>query len=99
MDALTPCTRKWATLARTACCAFVLSALAGCLTIEQIKARSSSGQAAAPAQTYDPRILLGPTQRVQLRRRDLENYTCGTKLTMVCDAMGPSYECECQVAR
>lgn len=99
MDALTPCTRKRLALARNACCVCVLSALAGCLTIEQIKARSSGGQAATPAATYDPRILLGPTQRVELRRRDLENYTCGSKLTLVCDAMGPSYECECQLAR
>jgi hypothetical protein len=84
-------------LARTACCVCALSALASCLTIEQIKARSSSAQTAAPAAAYDPRILLGPTQRVAVRRRDLENYTCG-KLTMVCSAWGPSYECECQAA-
>lgn len=94
-----PCNRKWWLLARTACCLWVLSALAGCLTIEQIKARGSAGQAAAPpATTYDPRILLGPTQRVAVRRRDLANYTCGN-LTMVCNSWGPSYECECQSAR
>ena len=96
MDAQTPCTRTWRVLVRIACCVCVLTALAGCLTIEQIKARSSS-QTAAPAPAYDPRILLGPTQRVELRRRDLANYTCG-KLTMVCSAFGPSYECECQKA-
>ena len=97
MDALTPCTRTWRLLSRTVCCVCVLSALAGCLTIEQLKARSTGDQVAAPAPTYDPRILLAPTQRVAVRRRDLANYTCG-ELTMVCNAWGPSYECECQVA-
>jgi uncharacterized lipoprotein YajG len=71
-------------------CACLVALLAGCASFEQLSANSKSYTV-----PNDGRILLGATQRISVRPRDAENYTCGS-LTMMCLSWGPSLNCHCE---
>jgi hypothetical protein len=68
--------------------------LVGYICVLYLAGCSSFIERLAQPGTPDPRPALGPGDRIEISRSELDNYRCAVGI-MICESWGSTWTCEC----